>query len=559
MARKKIPDDRLIDLEDRLSLLPARSAERKRFIQEFAHLYGVSVNTVYRCLRERSRPKPLWRSDAGLPRNVTKDQMEKYCQVIAALKVRTCNKKGHKLSTAEAIRLLEFGVESPDGPIKVPKGLISKSTANHYLHLWGYTLSALAIEPVAVRFQADHSNECWHFDLSPSDLKKLEQWPDWVEQKPGRPLLMLYSIVDDRSGVAYDEYHVVYGEDVEAALRFLFNAMSPKNIDGFPFQGIPDMIYMDSGPIAKSHVFRRVMKYLGVEVRCHMPKNKDGRRTTARAKGKVERPFRTVKEMHETLYHFNKPANIIEANKWLLNHILLYNEKDHRSEPHSRIEDWRQNIPSTGIRKMCSWERFCTFARDPERRKVGPDAHVTISGTAYEVAHELADREVILWWGLFDQELYVECGDKKFGPYRPVGGPIPLHRFRSFKKTAAEKRADSIEALAQLISVSSRYMDADARPPEGLLRKLPEDVVFNEFQDPDPFQTKYFPSVYSAKAAISAHLAMPLGKLGAEDISAIDCILAQTMEKKAVMEKIKDHFKQNCPARAAKGDRSNDS
>ena len=43
-------------------------------------------------------------------------------------------------------------------------------------------------------------------------------------------------------GVAYQEYRGVYGEDVEAALRFLFNAMAPKQIDGFPFQGIPKMI-----------------------------------------------------------------------------------------------------------------------------------------------------------------------------------------------------------------------------------------------------------------------------------------------------------------------------
>jgi hypothetical protein len=39
---------------------------------------------------------------------------------------------------------------------------------------------------------------------------------------------MIYSLVDDRSGVAYQEYHGVYGEDVEAALRFLFNAMAAK-------------------------------------------------------------------------------------------------------------------------------------------------------------------------------------------------------------------------------------------------------------------------------------------------------------------------------------------
>jgi len=48
-------------------------------------------------------------------------------------------------------------------------------------------------------------------------------------------------------------------------------------------------------------VFHQVMDYLGIEVKTHLPRGHDGRRTTARAKGKVERPFRTVKEAHETL------------------------------------------------------------------------------------------------------------------------------------------------------------------------------------------------------------------------------------------------------------------
>jgi hypothetical protein len=55
------------------------------------------------------------------------------------------------------------------------------------------------------------------------------------------------------------------------------------------------MLYLDNGPIARSQVFLRVMRYLGVDVRTHLPAGSDGRRPTARSKGKVERPFRTVK------------------------------------------------------------------------------------------------------------------------------------------------------------------------------------------------------------------------------------------------------------------------
>ncbi len=48
---------------------------------------------------------------------------------------------------------------------------------------------------------------------------------------------MLFSVVDDRSGTSYQEYRCVYGEDVENELRFLFNAMAPKDGDGPALQG----------------------------------------------------------------------------------------------------------------------------------------------------------------------------------------------------------------------------------------------------------------------------------------------------------------------------------
>jgi hypothetical protein len=89
--------------------------------------------------------------------------------------------------------------------------------------------------------------------MSPSDLKHIER-PDW-----GEPTLMLFSVVDDRSGIAHQEYRCVYGEDAELARRFLFNAMAPKNSSDFPFQGRPKMLYLDNGPVAKSHVFQNVM------------------------------------------------------------------------------------------------------------------------------------------------------------------------------------------------------------------------------------------------------------------------------------------------------------
>jgi hypothetical protein len=431
VSRKLIPSEALQRLRQRLDLLPARCRERKLVIDETASLYGISADTLYRLLREQSRPKSQSRADKGQPRKVPQSDLENYCEVIAALKIRTSNKKGRHISTTRAIELLEeHGVETPNGFVQPPKGLLTKTTVNRYLKTLGYDLERMTRQPPAVRFQADDSNDCWHFDLSPSDLKHIAQ-PAWVETDRGNPLLMLYSVVDDRSGMCYQEYHCVYGENVEAALRFLFNAMSPKPGTNSPFQGIPTTIYADNGPISKSQIFQNVLSCLGINLMTHMPKGSDGRRVTARSKGKVERPFRTVKEAYETLYHFHQPQTEVEANQWLHQYLLNYNNQPHRSSPHSRLEDWLQNIPSGGLRAMCSWERFCTFAREPQRRKVGGDARVSVEGVAYEVDPDLAGETVILWWGLFDNELYVERDERRYGPFYPVDGPIPLDLSRN--------------------------------------------------------------------------------------------------------------------------------
>ena len=545
MIRKKIPSSALTNLRHRLDMLPSRCQERRQLMEETANLYGVSIDTLYRALRNSSRPKSINRSDSGTPRKLSLAEMELYCSVIAAMKIRTCNKKGRHVSTVRAIELLEdYGMETPQGFIKPPKGLLTKATVNRYLKTWGYDHLTMTRQPPAVRFQAEYSNECWHFDLSPSDLKHLKQ-PLWVEPGRGNPLLMLYSIVDDRSGVCYQEYHCVYGEDVTAALRFLFNAMTAKAIEGCPFQGIPNMIYTDNGPIAKSHVFQNVMDCLGIKLATHMPAGKDGRRVTARSKGKVERPFRTVKEAHETLYHFHEPENEVEANLWLHQYLLNYNDQGHRTEAHSRLEDWLRNLPKSGLQQMCSWERFCTFAREPQRRKVDATARVSVEGVAYEVNPDLAGETVVLWWGLFDNELYVEFGDQRYGPFYPVDGPIPLHRYRKHKKTKTEERADKIADLAKKLGLPRAALDKNA-DLQFLVNKYKElEPTVKPFHDRDPYQEFTYPTVLFAKGAISDYLAKPLAKLSTEQIAFIDALLAETLNKKVIIERVRSYFYSN--------------
>jgi hypothetical protein len=534
-----IPADSLLQLRQRLDRLPRKSSERAAQVAAVAQLYGVSPATVYRALRTFLKPRAAHRRDRGQPRVLPQTELERYCELIAALKFRTTNKQGRHLSTQRAIELLEqYGVETSQGLIRAPLGVLHKTTINVYLRQWHLDPPRLTRQPPAVRFEAEHSNDCWHFDMSPSDLKHLHT-PDWIDPRKGEPTLMLFSVVDDRSGMCYLEYRCVYGEDAESALRFLFNAMAPKADPACAFQGRPKLIYLDNGPVAKSRVFQNVMLALGIAWQTHLPAGKDGTRVTARAKGKVERPFRTVKEAHETLYHFHQPASEAQANEWLWRYLWRYNDQQHRAEAHSRREDWLAHIPADGIREMCAWEQFCRFAREPERRKVGIDARVTVEATAYEVEPDLAGETVLLLWGLFDDELYVEYEGERSGPYYPVSGPIPLHRYRAFKRGRVEERADRIRQLADQLGLPMAALagrEVRLQPPT-----IPPDIPTQPF---DAGALEYsFPSTVAAKLAIADDLGQPLAKLPADDRAFIDQVLAETLMQRLVFARIREYFR----------------
>lgn len=537
--RKVIPVDSLLQLRQRLDRLPCKSSERATQVSAVATLYGISISTVYRALHELRKPHAAHRADYGKPRVLPKNELARYCELIAALKLRTTNKQGRHLSTGRAIELMEnYGVETAQGLVTVPKGLLHRPTINRYLSFLRLDQPHLLREPPAVRFQAEYSNDCWQFDMSPSDLKHIDQ-PSWIDPAKGQPTLMLFSVVDDRSGVCYQEYRCVYGEDAESALRFLYNAMTPKADTNFPFQGRPKMIYLDNGPVAKSRVFQNVMQALDIEWLTHLPAGKDGRRTTARSKGKVERAFRTVKEAHETLYHFHKPETEKQANEWLMRYLLRYNDQQHRTEKHTRLDDWLSNLPADGLREMCLWEQFCRFAREPERRKVGIDARIHVGGTAYEVEPDMAGETVVLLWGLFDDEMYVEFDDNKYGPYFPVSGPIPLHRYRAFKRGKAEERADRIRSLADQLGLpisalsgnDLQLMSSNVAAP---LPHQPFDTEAHEYR---------FTTLIAAKLAIADELATPLAKLAAEDRAFIDQVLTETLIRRTVLTQIRDYFR----------------
>lgn len=226
----------------------------------------------------------------------------------------------------------------------------------------------------------------------------------------------------------------------------------------------------------------------------------------------------------------------------LSDYLKKYNDHQHRTESHSRMEDWLKNIDGSA-KKMCSWERYCAFAREPEKRTVGIDARITVDGSIYEIDADLAGEKVVLWWGLFDDELYVEHEGHRYGAYFPVSGPVPLFRYRKFKKTKIEQRLEKLESLAKSLKLPE---SSDTNQEViSAIKKIVEPVPTRAFDDPDPFNEQCYENIIKAKVAISKYLGKPLTLLEQGDKDMIETMLSDTLDKQLVMRQVKQYFNQS--------------
>ena len=122
---------------------------------------------------------------------------------------------------------------------------------------------------------------------------------------------------------------------------------------------------------------------------------------------------------------------------------------------------------------------------------------------------------------MFDNELYVEYEGERFGPYHPVSGPIPLNRYRAFKRGKSGEYADRVRALADLIGLPiSALAGNDVRLTEPITPlPIPK----------QPFDTKtleyHFPNYVAAKLAVADEIGRDLVDLSAEERAFIDQVL----------------------------------
>ena len=127
------------------------------------------------------------------------------------------------------------------------------------------------------------------------------------------------------------------------------------------------------------------------------------------------------------------------------------------------------------------------------------------------------------------------------GPYYPVSGPVPLHRYRTFRQGKAAERADRIHALASQLNLPVSALSggdlqlvSDSTPSPEALPHQPFISPVSEYQ---------FPSVIQAKLAIADDQATPLARMSDEARAVIDSILADTLIRSEVLGRVREYFR----------------
>lgn len=134
------------------------------------------------------------------------------------------------------------------------------------------------------------------------------------------------------------------------------------------------------------------------------------------------------------------------------------------------------------------------------------------------------------------------CGARRAAlrPLAPVGGPIPLHHYRSFKKTKTQQRAERIAALAERLALPGSVWGEPQTPPAPAAALA---LARTPFADPDPFREIAFPTVIAAKQAVADVLGLPLARLAPEVLAQLDAALAGSLRKSDVLDYARTHLK----------------
>jgi transposase InsO family protein len=443
-------------------------------VNRWAEVFGVDHDTLYRHIR-RARPATSIRkarADRGKRMN---ENIEEWTRQIWRVKLRPPEDVG-VLATDQAVQ------------IAVNEGIIPEAALQTPVATYNRIARELKIKPGVkryVRFQAKYPNLVHQFDASSSKylyvarrlpdgerILKLHRPAQYYKNKPVpiRERPWVYGITDDYSGYHLCRYTTAEGESAADGVLFLQYAWGKKENPRIPFRGLPRMIYMDNGPLAKAAPIKDFLTRLDITIVPRQPYNKQ-------AGGKIERPWCSLwGRFEKTFFGVDNwkdfEITLTELNRQLNNYLIEENSRPHRQQKGiTREQAWLTINLRGGVVDIPPQALTTIFQRHPRTVDGG---YFTFENQQYEVPG-LIKGKVWVYEGVFDDRLIVEDMQTQTKYEVKLSEPLSFGQRIELVKTEAEKLAE--ESREQLTITDTYYSEAKETkvinmPVRGEERKL---------------------------------------------------------------------------------------
>jgi len=340
-------------------------------------------------------------------------------------------------------------------------------------------------------WEAKYSNELHQMDTTVAQQFYLDDDGSFGYEKawsvnknrPGnrKPRLTLAQIKDDKSRVIYAEF--ISGNNTLAWMKFLYRGWRKKS-GAFPFYGLPDKLYSDNDSVVKSTKFIYAMHRLQVEVITHMPGK-------SRAKGKVESGFKILQEF-EKITKIIKFKSIEEANGYLWNELLYWNNHDHGSTDEIPFVRWLANLDGAP-RMVPDQQLYETLYLNFDKgliynnitiRKFGKTFQLPRKKPFINYVQQMVD---IAWHPENEDKIWLILDNKD---YEIDYAPVDVHEAGEFR---AVQTPDYLKFRQQVKETDISHFDITLQETEFPDYQVPEGKVFKDGQARpiDPMVSKF--------------------------------------------------------------------
>jgi putative transposase len=344
--------------------------------------------------------KPKKRMDRGNSRRLSPDDQD------LVLEIR--KKSLHMPVSVFYEQLIERG--------EIQKNQISYSTIIRLLKKHNLVGKQIVATPERKRFAHEKVNVLWQADLSHGPYVP-------INGKKTKTFLIAY--IDDCSRLV--PYAQFFSSEKFDGLRVVTK-------EALIRRGKPTIIYADNGKIYRSETLQYACAQLGITLAHTQPYD-------PRAKGKVERLFKTIQTRFYPLLQADPAHSLEELNErfwsWL--------EKDYHRRVHASLDDKTPHeVFQAQLKNITFLEDLSileTIFLKREHRKVKADGTITLNKQLYEVPSRFIGHSVDV--RLDENGVYIFEDDKK------VAEAIPV----SMKDNAHVKRVRSPFSLTQSAEV----------------------------------------------------------------------------------------------------------